>query len=71
MTDIIFRAKVNENGWPTRSDTQCWHPAERAISDASDAVEAMGASVGLTRAIVLLAKARNLVADYLEGEDGN
>lgn len=42
-------------------------PAERAIYDAAQAVEAMPADVRLTWAGVMLARARELVADYVDG----
>lgn len=52
---------------PRRADTQRWTPAERAIYDAMQAVEAMAADVRLTDAVVLLDAARNSVADYIDG----
>ena len=45
-------------------------PAELAILTATDAVEEMGGDVRLTDAVVLLGKARNKVADYVDGEIG-
>jgi hypothetical protein len=42
-------------------------PAELAITAAMVAVEEAGASVALTDAVTLLAKARDRVADHVEG----
>ena len=52
---------------PTRIDTNWMTPAERAILDAMAAVEAAGGSVALTDAVTLLSKARDRVADHVEG----
>ncbi len=52
-----------------RNDVHLWTPAEHAISAAIQAVEEAGASRALTDAIVLLGKARDRVADHLEGAD--
>jgi hypothetical protein len=41
-------------------------PAERAIVDAVDAVEKVGADERLTNAVILLGRARELVGDYLD-----
>lgn len=41
-------------------------PGEKAIYDAVAAVERMGADVRLTHAVVLLGKARDFVADFVE-----
>ena len=54
-------------GVPRRARLDLIEPAERAICVAQSAVEGMPADERLTRAGVLLAKARDLVADYLEG----
>lgn len=48
---------------------QQWSPAERAIQEAVDEVERAGASVALTDAVVLLGKARERVADHMEGKE--
>lgn len=42
-------------------------PAEKAITDAMDAVESMTADERLTDAVVLLGKARDSVADFIDG----
>ncbi len=44
-------------------------PAEIAIINAMQAVEAAGASVALTDAVALLSKARDRVADHVEGKE--
>ncbi len=41
-------------------------PAELAIYNAMQVVEELGADVKLTDAIILLDKAKNLVADYVD-----
>lgn len=51
---------------PRRVYMDMWSPAERAIYDAAQAVEGMGADVRLTEAVNLLAEARNRVADYVD-----
>lgn len=57
------------NEVPRRVDTQRWTPAERAIFDAVEAVEAMPADARLTAAVILLGQARHKVADYVDGID--
>lgn len=52
---------------PRRNRMDQWTPAERAIFDAVQAVEAVGADVRLTDAVVLLLAARDSVADYIDG----
>jgi hypothetical protein len=42
-------------------------PAERAIYDAMIEVEKLPADVRLTEAVTLLGKARDAVADYVDG----
>lgn len=54
---------------PTRSDLRWWTTAEMEIQNAVDAVEKVGASPALTDAVVLLAKARDRVADHVEGNE--
>jgi len=51
---------------PRRIRAECLVPAERAICDAMQAVEAMPADVRLTDAVVLLGQAREKVADYVD-----
>lgn len=54
---------------PRRARRDQWTPAEQAIQAALDAVEAVGADVRLTDAVVLLGAARDSVADYVDGVD--
>jgi hypothetical protein len=51
---------------PRRADTLRQWDAERAIGDAMEAVETMGAHTLLTDAVVLLEEARRKVADYID-----
>jgi hypothetical protein len=53
--------------FPRRNQVQKWVPAERAISDAVQAVEVMGADVRLTDAVILLGRAQGRVADFVDG----
>jgi len=64
---MSFRARTRLDGIPTRSDMQFWTDAEFAIDLAVKTVEAVGASAKLTEAVNLLAKARDAVADHVEG----
>lgn len=52
---------------PRRIQIDRLTPAENAIRLANEAVEALPADVRLTSAQVLLGKARDLVADYVDG----
>ena len=52
---------------PRRCRIDLFTPAERAIYDAMQAVEAAGADVRLTDAVSLLQDARDAVADYVDG----
>lgn len=61
------RSRFRDDGFPTRNDLRHWTRAERAIQDATDAVELAGASLALTDAVILLGKARDRVADHAEG----
>lgn len=54
------------DGFPRRQDLTLMTPAERAIYDAVQAVEAAGAHPWLTDAVALLQTARDRVADYVE-----
>ncbi len=53
--------------FPRRNRVDLNTPAELAIRDAILAVEKVGASVGLTEAVILLGKAKDLVADFVDG----
>lgn len=61
------RPRLRPDGIPTRCDLRFMSPAERAIRHAMDEVERAGASAALTDAVVLLGKARDRVADHVEG----
>lgn len=64
---IEFRPHRRPDGFLTRNDVEYWTPAEQAIADAIEAVEAHGASKALTDAVMLLGQARDRVADHAEG----
>ncbi len=67
-TPTILRPhKRGADGFPTRSSVEHWTPAELAIVEAMRAVEDAGASPALTDAINLLQRARDRVADHVEG----
>lgn len=53
---------------PRRVRVDKFTSAERAIYDAIQAVEAVGADVRLTDAVVLLGAAQSSVADFVDGE---
>jgi hypothetical protein len=59
-------AKVSAYGFPRRHCLYLFTPAEKAIYDALQAVEAVGAHPLLTDAVVLLGQARDKVADYVD-----
>jgi len=64
-TDVA-RPQKRDDGMMTRIDIR-WHTsAEQAITKAMAKVEALGASVALTDAVMLLGKARDRVADHVE-----
>jgi hypothetical protein len=44
-------------------------PAEKAIYDAMQELEKVGADVRLTRASTLLQEAKNLISDFLDEQD--
>lgn len=52
---------------PRRARIDKFVPAEKAIYDAVQAVEAMAADTRLTDAVVLLQQARSKVADFVDG----
>lgn len=54
------------NTIPRRSRLDLHTPAERAIYDAIQEVEKIGADVRLTRAVLLLSEAKGLVADFVD-----
>jgi len=51
---------------PRRIDMRRWSTGERAIQEAVDVVESMGAHELLTEAVILLGRARDTVADYVD-----
>ena len=55
-----------KNEIPRRNRLDLNIPAEKAIHNAMQEVEKVGANVKLTEAITLLAKAKDLVADYVD-----
>lgn len=57
----------SSNEPPRRINLQTMHEAEKAILNAMQEVEKVGASTGLTNAIVRLQEARNLVGDFIDG----
>lgn len=61
------RPSKRPDGFPTRNDVSLCSPAELAIRDAIQAVEEAGASAALTDAVILLGKAKDRVADHVEG----
>lgn len=54
-------------GIPRRACLDKLTPAERAIAFAAQEVEAAGADIRLTHAVIKLQEARNLVADFVDG----
>lgn len=52
---------------PRRNRIDRFSPAEKAIYDAMQVVEAAGAHPLLTDAVVLLVQARDKVADFVDG----
>lgn len=61
------RPSKRPDGIPTRCDMNWMTEAELSILSATRSVEAAGASIALTDAVTLLAKARDRVADHVEG----
>lgn len=55
-----------EHEFPRRIRMDQWTPAESAIYNAMQEVEKMPADITLTDAVILLGKARALVADYID-----
>ncbi len=56
----------DENGFPRRSRLDLCEPSEKAIYDATQEVEKLGADERLTNAVVKLSEARELVSDYID-----
>lgn len=59
--------KTERNDWPRSHQMQKWWPAEHAIYDAIQVVESMGADTRLTDAVILLGKAKDRVAAFVDG----
>lgn len=59
--------KDEDNGIPRRSRIDRYSPGETAIRAAMQAVEAMGADVRLTEAVIHLQDAQTRVADFVDG----
>lgn len=57
-----------ENEIPRRNNLELNTPAEKAIYDAMQEVEKVGADPKLTEAVTLLAKAKDIVADFVDGK---
>lgn len=57
-----------ENEIPRRNRLDLNTPAEKAIYEAIQEVEKVGADTKLTEVIVMLGKARNLLSDYVDGK---
>lgn len=58
--------KLRPDGIARRCDMLQFTPAEKAIYDAVQVVEAAGAHPLLTDAVILLQQARDKVADFVE-----
>lgn len=63
--------ECNNENWlkniPRRSKAYENVPAELAIQNAVDEVEKLGANIKLTDAVILLARAKDLVSDFIDG----
>ena len=59
--------KMDTQEWPRRNRLDLNTPAEKAIYDAIQEVERVGAHEKLTEAVILLGKAKALVSDYVDG----
>lgn len=57
-----------ENEFQRRSRLDLNTPAEKAIYDAMQEVEKLPADVKLTEAVTLLAKAKDLVSDFVDAK---
>jgi hypothetical protein len=66
VTPLCFKEVARVDGVPRRARIDLLTPAETAIRNALIQVEKVGADVKLTDAVILLTKAQDLVADYIE-----
>ena len=64
--NFICLTKVPSSDIPRRNDMRRWIPAEKAIHDAVQAVEEVGAHPLLTDAVVLLGQAKDKLGDYVD-----
>jgi hypothetical protein len=60
------KPKLVENGIPRRNRLDLNTPAELSIFNAMQEVDKIGADTRLTEAVILLGKAKELVADYVD-----
>ena len=58
--------KPNKSQIPRRIRMDLWTPGEKAIHEAIQMVEKMGADALLTEAVIFLGKAKEKVADFIE-----
>ena len=59
-----------KNEIPRRIRIDLFHKQEKMIYDAMQEVEKMPADTRLTEAVVLLSKAQEKVADFIDSEEG-
>jgi hypothetical protein len=59
---------IMENETPRRNRLDLNTPAEKAIYDAVQEVEKVGADPKLTDVVLLLSKAKDLLSDYVDGK---
>jgi len=64
------RSKSMNGSISRRNRIDLHTPEEQAIREAMQKVEEMGADIRLTEAVILLGKAQNKVADYVDGVEG-
>jgi hypothetical protein len=62
---------MSDNKFPRRSCIYLLTPAEKAVYDAVQAVENVGADVRLTDAVMLLQQVREKLADYFDEQIKN
>ena len=67
MAERTIRDRFRPDGLPVRNNLESMSPVELEIYHLVHKVEALGVSTALTDAVVLLGKARDRVADHLEG----
>lgn len=70
VRNIFLKLKIRymDNKIPRRIMLPLLTPAEKAIYDAKQAVEALPADTRLTDAVVLLTQAQEKVADYIDDQ---